>query len=336
MKIAVIVVSYNIKELLRTCIRSIYASFQSAAGDDDELVVIVVDSASSDRSAAMIETEFPQVILLAQDDNIGFVAGNNLAMQHLGFTNSCGPTGPRTLSTAGQIPDVVLLLNPDAQLVDDALWQMARFLMQNPHAGVSGAHLEYGNGAFQHGAFRFPSLSQVLIDVLPMSGLPGLQRIQNSWLNGRFAQALWRSQEPFEVDFVLGAALMVRGDAIQLVGALDPAYVMYCEEMDWCLRIGEAGYKIYAIPFARVVHHEGQSSRQRRWETYVRLWRSRFQFYRKHRSHYPRGYTLIVRMILHIGLQWRASEADKRFARGAITGCELAEELCAYSAVRQL
>lgn len=350
MHIAVIVVSYNTKELLRNCLKSIVISFETEATDEDSLSVIVVDSASSDGSPEMVSAEFPQATLLAQTENIGFVAGNNLALQNLGFTVEPATTGKRPpsinhqplaidnrqLSTDHQPPDAVLLLNPDAQLVGNALWTMARFLKQNPKAGACGAHLEYGNGRFQHGAFRFPSLAQVVIDFFPLVGLPGVHRIHNSKLNGRYHQALWQGQSPFQVDFVLGAALMIRGEVIAQIGGLDPDYIMYCEEMDWCLRVGEASYGVYAVPTAKVIHHEGQSSKQRRWETYILLWRSRFRFYQKHRSLYPLGYTLAVRLILKWGIWWRKRQAKANFTQGRLSGIEVAAELSAYETVGNL
>ncbi len=336
MHIAVIVVSYNTKELLRNCLSSVFASFQTESTTDDELSIVVVDSASSDGSSEMVTAEFSQATLLAQTANIGFVAGNNLALRTLGFLLEQPTDNAPIPNPDPQRPTAVLLLNPDAELVDNALWQMARLIDENSWAGACGAHLTYGDGAFQHGAFHFPSLTQVLIDFFPLTGLPGVQRIHNSSLNGRYSADLWSGQEPFEVDFVLGAALMMSGEMIRKIGGLDPGYVMYCEEMDWCLRIAAAGRKVYAVPTAKVIHHEGQSSKQRRWETYVLLWRSRFRFYQKHRAVYPGGYTTVLRLVLKWGLWWRKRQAKRQFASGLSTGIELSAELAAYESVGQL
>ena len=112
---------------------------------------------------------------------------------------------------------------------------------------------------------------------------------------------LWEAGKPFAVDFVLGAALMVRGAAIDAVGGLDDEYWMYCEEMDWCLRLAEGGWQVYAVPAAVVIHYEGQSSRQVRWGAFVRLWRSRFRFYARHHARYGRGYVPILRLLVKVG-----------------------------------
>src|SRR4030095_12744599 len=97
-----------------------------------------------------------------------------------------------------------------------------------------------------HCAFRCPPLIQLAADLLPLTSVPGLRtiwgRLYNSPLNGRYPLTDWEEHTPFVVDFVLGAALMVRAEAIDRVGGLDGDYFLYCEEMDWCLRLAEAGW----------------------------------------------------------------------------------------------
>ena len=162
------------------------------------------------------------------------------------------------------------------------------------------------------------------------SGVPGVHRLLDSRLNGRYPQALWSGGVPFPVDFVLGAALMVRGEAIRQVGGLDDGYWMYCEEMDWCMRLRAKGWAVYAVPAARVVHLEGQSSRQRKWASFVRLWRSRFRFYERHRSQFSPGQLRAVRALLRVALAQRRRRALHAFAAGECDGAELAAELAAY------
>jgi GT2 family glycosyltransferase len=344
LRLAVVVVSYNTRDLLRNCLESVFAA---AARTQDRLQVevIVVDNASSDGSAAMVAAEFPQVRLFAQAENRGFTGGNNLALAALGFPIAvpAGGTTHESRVTSHELrtthhapstpPDFVLLLNPDAAVVEDALWAMAAFLAREPAAGACGARLEYGDGRFQHGAFHFPALSQVMLDLWPPIGLPGAHRLLDSRLNGRYPQALWSGGAPFLVDFVLGAALMVRGDAIRQVGGLDDGYWMYCEEMDWCMRLRAKGWVVYAVPAARVVHHEGQSSRQRKWASFVRLWRSRFRFYARHRSQFSPGQLQGVRALVRLALAQRRRRAVHAFATGECTGVELAAELAAYDEV---
>lgn len=338
MRLAVIILSYNTCTLLRQSLTSVLAS---AALTADRLAVdiVVVDNASQDGSPAMVRAEFPQVHLVASDKNLGYTGGNNLGMARFGFDTASARPNLRDLTPARfltDLPDFVLLLNADAEVVGDALWQMAHFLAEYPGAGACGAHLHYGNGVFQHGAFAFPNLFQVALDFFPLTGAPGVQRLHNSLLNGRYPDFLWQGTQPFPVDFVLGAAFMVRREVILQVGGLDDAFFMYCEEMDWCRRMEDAGWSVFAIPTAHVTHHEAQSSKQVRWPAYIQLWRSRFRFYAKHERFYPRRYVQWVRALVRLGLWRRTGQAHRRFASGEITGVQLAEELAAYSLLRRL
>ena len=337
MRVAVIILSYNTRDLLRQALQSVLASAALTA-DRMTVDVVVVDNASHDGSPQMIVTEFPQVHLVASDKNLGYTGGNNLGMAQLGFDTAPRPnlrdlTSERFLT---ELPDFVLLLNSDAEVVGDAIWQMANFLAEYPGAGACGAHLRYGNGDFQHGAFAFPTLFQVALDFFPLTGLPGAQRLHNSLFNGRYPAFLWTDEQPFPVDFVLGAALMARREVILQVGGLDDAFFMYCEEMDWCLRMEDAGWSIFALPTAHVIHHEGQSSKQVRWPAYIQLWRSRFRFYAKHAHLYPARYVQWVRAVVRIGLWHRRRLAEQHFAKGKITGVQLAEELAAYALLQRL
>jgi N-acetylglucosaminyl-diphospho-decaprenol L-rhamnosyltransferase len=330
--LAVIVVNYNTCTLLRNCLRSILTAAQHIQAN---VSVWVVDNESNDGSAAMVRREFPEVHLLALPRNIGFTSGNNFALAATGFAAPTPPDLP--VPQPGQeTPTYVMLLNPDAELTAFSLRIFVDFMENHPAVGVCGAQLEYGNGAFQHGAFRFPSLAQVALDFFPLTGVPGAQRLHNSRLNGRYPQAWWAQNEPFAVDFVLGAAMFVRGSAIQQVGVLDPEYWMYCEEMDWCMRMGDRGWQVYALPSVRVIHHEAQSSRQVRWWAYERLWKSRFYFYSRHRSYYPAGYVLLLRLLIKLGTAKRRRLVESQFARGEITGLEAGDALHALATVAQL
>jgi N-acetylglucosaminyl-diphospho-decaprenol L-rhamnosyltransferase len=173
-----------------------------------------------------------------------------------------------------------------------------------------------------------------------LAEIPGLRRflprlLDSRW-NGRYSQQQWRGEDPFPVDFVLGAALMARAEAIRQVGLLDDGYFMYCEEMDWCLRLRQAGWTIHALPTVRVIHHEGQSSKQMRWRSMERLWRSRFRFYRKHTAHYPTGYLFRVRILVQLALVLCGWQARRRFGAGQISGDAVADELAAYRQILKL
>jgi len=340
LRLTVVIVSYNVASLLRNCLHSI-AAYAAHSADWLSVDVLVVDNASADDSAAMVAAEFPDVRLIASDKNLGFTGGNNLALRALGFATADSESLDLPVpNSQSPIPDFVLLLNPDTLVEADALGQMAAFLRDNPAAGAMGAQLSYGDGSFQHGAFQFPGLAQVALDLLPLADLPGIRRflprLLDSPLNGRYPTALWQGANAFLVDFVLGAALMIRGEAIRRVGLLDDGYFMYCEEMDWCLRLGDAGWRVFALPTADITHLEAQSSRQMRWDAFERLWRSRFRFYQKQRVHYSNGFLPRLRLLVRIGVWIRSVLARRRFAQGKLSGLLLEQELAAYRAIGRL
>ena len=213
---------------------------------------------------------------------------------------------------------------------------MVTFLEQNPQAAVCGAGLRYGDGSFQHSAFHFPGVLQVLLDLFPPVGVRGAHRLLDSRLNGRYPAALWQRGAPFAVDFVLGAAMMVRGAAIDAVGGLDDGYWMYCEEMDWCRRFWRASWTVHVLPAAQIIHHEAQSSRQVRWPAQVRLWRSRFRFFAKHADLYSPVQVATVRGLVRLAMMQQARRIERQFARGQIGGVEAGEALAALDAIARL
>jgi len=349
MNLAILVVSYNTRDLLRNCLHSLESSLagMKTTHRPAHVQVFVVDNASHDGSADMVATEFPTVHLIPLQKNLGFSGANNLALEALGFSPREKQTGADdaqanagTTPSSVQAPDLILLLNPDTELLDDALAQMVAFMATTADAGACGPALCYGDGRFQHGAFRFPGPIQVMLDLLPLAEIPGVRRsvpwLYNSSLNGRYSAQRWQGDAPFPVDFVLGAAMMVRAEAIRQVGVLDDGYFMYCEEMDWCLRLWQAGWRVYAVPTAHVLHHEGQSSQQVRWTAYERLWRSRFRFFGKYPERYTPGRRLLIRSAVRLGLAWRRWQAQHRFTSAKRDDKAIAEELAAYRAVARM
>jgi hypothetical protein len=205
---------------------------------------------------------------------------------------------------------------------------MASFLNDHPRVGVVGPQLTYGDGTFQHSAFHFPTLWMALFDFFPLH-----HRLLNSRLNGRYPRHLYEAGEPFPIDHPLGAAMMVRRETIQQVGLLDDDFFMYCEEIDWCKRIREAGWEIYCLPEAKIVHFAGQSTRQFAEEMFVALWRSRFRLFRKH---YGRGYRVAARLIVALGLRYEMWQLRRRRARGELPREEMRNEMAAYRRVLEM
>ncbi|HEX6513533.1 MAG TPA: glycosyltransferase family 2 protein, partial [Chloroflexota bacterium] len=248
--VSVVVVSYNVRELLAACLESVYRQQLSHRMD-----VWVVDNASRDGSAEMVRQRFPQVRLVANQDNMGFAPANNQAI-----TASCGR--------------YVLILNPDTEILSGSLDRAIDYLDAHHDVAILGVRLVNPDGSFQHSCFRFPGLIQAFVDAFPLH-----PRLLDSRLNGRYP--IHAYEREMEVDMCLGACFMLRRAAgLQF----DPAYFMYVDEVDLCWRLQAAGWKVRYIPELTVLHHAGASTRQRSEAMKAQLLHSRRIFNRRHRG----------------------------------------------------
>lgn len=302
-----VIVSYNTRELLDRCLRSLLAE---SARSGLRTEVWVVDNASSDGSAELVSQRYPELRLVALESNVGFAAASNIALGHW----LASPDGPRWL----------LLLNPDVELLPGALTELVGALAADPHAGAAGPRLIYGDGRFQHSAFRFPSLRQWLLDLFPVA------RLYDSRWNGRYPRAAYERGRPFVVDFPLGACLLMDAQAVRRVGLLDTSFFMYCEEVDWCYRLQGAGYHSLCVPGALAIHHAGASTSQVRPAMFVQLWRSRLRFVEKHQPSWRRELT---RRILWSAFQARALADAVAVQRGRLPPEERLQRRAAYAAI---
>jgi GT2 family glycosyltransferase len=221
-----------------------------------------------------------------------------------------------------------LLLNPDTEVHPGALPALYDFLKNNPHAGIAGASLVYGDGSFQHSVFGFPGLWQLAFDLLPLPA-----RLAESPLNGRYPRTAYASGCPFRVDHPLGAAMCVRREAIRQVGLLDERYHMYVEEVDWSRRIVAAGWSAYCVPAARITHFGGQSTGQVHLRSFINLWTSRYQFYRKYYSPFK---LWLAGQIVRLGMRRKSRLDTGAAARGELSRNELAERLSGYEQVSHI
>jgi N-acetylglucosaminyl-diphospho-decaprenol L-rhamnosyltransferase len=306
MDLSVVIVSYNTRELLRGCLTSVISTLSSSRLYCE---VLVVDNASTDGSVTMVQDTFPQVSLLINRENRGFAAANNQAI---------GKSRGRH----------VLLLNPDTLVREGALEGMVEFLDEHGQVGVVGPKLIYPDGSFQHSAFTFPTLPMILLDFFPLN-----HRLINSRLNGRYPRALYEAREPFSIDHPLGAGLMVRRKTIEEIGLLDERFFIYCEEIDWCLRIKRAGWKIYCLPQAEIVHYVAQSTAQFRDEMFVELHKSRYRLYKKH---YAPRFRRMARWLVLLGLTYQSLQARWATWRGRLDQDALQSRLGAYRQVQLL
>jgi hypothetical protein len=183
----------------------------------------------------------------------------------------------------------------------------------------------YGDGRFQHAAYRFPSLSQCVLDFWPLNW-----RLTESRLNGRYPRRLYESSRPFAIDHPLGAAMLFRREVIEQTGGFDLEYRMYVEEIDWCMRVRRAGWAVCCVPAAEIVHYEGQSTCQVRPQMVVALWRSRFLFFRRF---YSRAFVWAARQVVRAGMRTRIAQAEKALERGELVPADVAALSDAYRQV---
>ena len=256
--LSIIIVNWNVRDLLRECLRSLDAGRGALA-----LEVIVVDSASADGSVEMVGAEFPWVRLIACDENVGFPRGNNL-----GLAEARG--------------DYLLLLNPDTVVLGDALTVMRAYLAAHPAAGAVGPQLLNSDGTVQSSRRRFPTLATGFFESTWLQGLaPGVLR--------RYYALDLPDDTTAEVDWLVGACIMVPRAVYERIGGLDEGYYMYSEELDWCRRIVAAGRHVVYHPAARVIHHVGQSSDQAVTARHINFQRAKLRYYRKYHGRAAAG-----------------------------------------------
>ncbi|NUQ37026.1 MAG: glycosyltransferase family 2 protein [Caldilineales bacterium] len=241
--LAIIIVSYNTRDLLRVCLTSLYASEKGG-----HFHVTVVDNASSDGSLEMVQATFPQARAIAAPRNGGFSYANNIGLRSYGFG---GPTPAATL------PRHVLLLNPDTELPPQALAEMLALMENRPDVGVAGPKLVLPDGSLDKACRRaFPSPQAFIYRGAGLSKLfPRSRRF------GQYNLTFLPEDEEAEVDSVVGAFMWVRGQAILQAGLMDEAFFMYGEDLDWAFRIKQQGWKVLYYPRVRVLHHKGAASK---------------------------------------------------------------------------
>ena len=285
MELAVIIISWNTRDLLRNCLRSLLDDIARAQIGAQ---VIVVDSASADGSPDMVHVEFPDVHLIACAENIGFVKGNNLALRHVlqddrrhaSRTDDGHVLRPTPHALRPSAPRSIWLLNPDTVVQAGAVKTLIDFMAAHPRCGLCGPQLQNPDGTLQHGAFALPGLIQLIIDVIPR-----LQaRLRNTRLDGRYAPAQYASGQPFIIGTPLGAAMLARTEAVQQIGLLDEGFEMYSEEIDWAARMHQANWEVWCVPSAVVIHYAGASSSQASARTERLKWQSRQRYFAKHYS----------------------------------------------------
>jgi N-acetylglucosaminyl-diphospho-decaprenol L-rhamnosyltransferase len=270
--LSIIIVSWNVRDLLRSCLGSI-----ERERDAVSLEVIVVDGASADGSVAMVKADFPWVRLIARSENVGFPKGNNLGMAE----------------ARGRY---LLLLNPDTELVAGALSTLLDYIEQEPGVGVLAPQLLNPDGSVQSSRRRFPTLVTALFEST------WLQPLAPAAVLRRYYALDLPDDRPADVDWLMGACLLAPRRVVDAVGPLDEAYFMYSEELDWCRRIKEAGWRVVYLPAAQVVHHQGKSSDQAVAARHISFQRAKLRYFRKYHG---RAAVAFLRLFLLLNYAWQ-------------------------------
>jgi len=258
--LSIVIVNWNVRDLLRRCLGSVTGRSMGGCPSRLSLQVIVVDNASTDGSVEMLRSEFPQIELICNDRNLGFTRGNN---QGVSVSDS----------------RYVLLLNPDTEVLDDALGEMVEYMDEHPGVGALGPQLIWPDGRVQSSRRRFPGFDTAFLESTFLQ-----QSFPQSSILRRYYVLDRPGDETQEVDWLVGACLLMRRKTLDEVGLLDERFFMYSEEMDWCYRAKEQGWKVVYLPAARVIHHEGKSSEQVLPVRHIQFQRSKVLFFKKHRG----------------------------------------------------
>lgn len=280
--VAVVVVSWNVRDLLARCLDSVQASL---ADSGLSWQLVVVDNASTDGTRDVIRRDFGETALFVLPQNRGFAAANNVALGAMGLGGALSPVPASAQSRAlgtGKCPvplarpRFVLLLNPDTEVDGAAIPQLVSYLEAHADVGVVGPQLRFADGSVQGSRRRWPSLGTLFWESTPLEQCwPG-----NPWARRYHVRDRADDVEQ-EVDWLVGACLLVRTEAIEGAGPLDEGYFLYFEEMEWCRRLREAGWRVVYLPAARVLHHEGRSSEQVPLQRHLLFQRSKLRYARE-------------------------------------------------------
>lgn len=252
MDVSVIVVSWNVWGWLARCLASVREALRGLRGE-----IIVVDNASTDGTPERVREAFPEVRLLVNPVNRGFPAANNQGMA----------------IARGRY---FFLLNPDTEVLGRALVDLVAYADVHPDVGVVGPQLLNPDGTVQSSRRRFPTFWTALFE----------STWWQPWAPPRILQHYYVLDRPDdvvqEVDWVTGAAMLVRREVVERVGPMDEGFFMYAEELDWCRRIRGAGWRVVYYPLAQVIHYGGRSSDQVPALQHLAFQRSKIRYWRKH------------------------------------------------------
>ncbi len=252
---SIVIVSYNVADLLLACIESIHTS-AAAVNPPLAVEIIVVDSASTDDTVTRVRDHYSDVTMIACQENVGFTRGTNL-----GIHASHG--------------EFVFLLNPDTVLLGAALPDLVAFMQDNPDVGIAGPHTFNADMTTQSTRRRFPTHLTAFFESTWLQGYAPRQVLDHFYVRDM------PDDQTQDVEWMQGSALMVRRSVFEQVGSLDEAYRMYSEELDFCKRASDAGWRIVYHADAHIIHYGGASSDQVGALKHIYFQTSKIRYHRK-------------------------------------------------------
>jgi len=274
MDLSIIIVSWNVKELLKKCLQSIYDKTQSL-----DFEVFVVDNASKDGSAQMIASEFPQVNLIASNQNLGFAKANNLALEQ----------------AKGKY---IAFLNPDTELIENSFKIMFDLMEKDEKIALSTCQLIYPDSTLQKNIKNNPGFCDQALILLKLHHL-----IQPKCLQRYLAKNFDYTKEQ-EVKQIMGAFIFSRGEIMRGVGGWDTDYFLWWEDLDLCKRVRNLGLKIIYTPATKIVHHEAKSFVQQMSLVKQKRFNQGMRIYFKKHGNFIVYWLISILGLVSLGLAW--------------------------------
>jgi hypothetical protein len=264
--LSIVILNWNVRDLLDRCLASIKS-------DRFALETIVVDNASSDDSLAMVRSKYPSAIVIANETNLGFTGGNNRGIE----------------AAHGRY---IMVLNPDTEMIDDAIDRLIDYLDVHAEVGAIGPQLLKPDRSIQSSRYRFPSMATGFFESTWLHGCAPRNVLKRFYMEDVSPDTIQ------EVDWLTGACMVFRKSMLDQVGVYDDKnFFMYSEEVDLCKRVKMAGWKIVYLPEAKVIHYVGQSSNQVVAARHLYFQTSKVHYFRKHHGRFKatfiRGFLLL-------------------------------------------
>ncbi|WP_107839168.1 glycosyltransferase family 2 protein [Metasolibacillus meyeri] len=271
MDLSIVIVNYNTPKLTIDCIQSILSAKLNI-----QYEIYVVDNASSDNSVEQLKDAFPQITVIANKQNVGFSKANNQAIKICKGRH-------------------VLLLNSDTIVHEDTLDTMVQFMDAHFDVGAAGCEVNLVDGSLDKACHRgFPTPEASFYYMMGLS-----RKYPDSPKFNSYHKSYMNMQEIHDIDCLVGAFMIVRREAFEQIGLLDEDFFMYGEDIDWCYRIKEAGWRIVYNPLVSILHYKGASSRRKPFKIVYEFHRAMYLF---HKKHFAKNYNFLVNSIVYTGI----------------------------------